>query len=79
MRPFALLCAFLTLTFAACSTAPRTVDKPVRPGTITPPTEEVETEEEGDPDPEDAPVQEVPVLPDTTQRWSGFDWVAPNR
>jgi hypothetical protein len=65
------LSLLFALTIAACSTAPRTVDKPARPGTVTPPTEEVETEEEGEPDPEDAPVQEVPVLPDTTQRWSG--------
>lgn len=63
----------LALALAACSSAPRTVDKPVRPSTITPPVDEVETEEEGDPDPEGAPVQEVPVVPDTTKLVSVLD------
>lgn len=70
-RVFPLFLLLITL-LAACSSAPRTVDPPARPGAVTPPVEEVEPEEEGEPDPEDAPVQETPAPPDSTVNGSGI-------
>ncbi|MDX1530896.1 MAG: M2 family metallopeptidase [Rhodothermales bacterium] len=61
--PCLVLCA---VVLAGC--APRTVNQPPRPGAVTPPVEEVEPAEEGDPDIEDAPVEVAPepAPPDTT-------------
>lgn len=56
-----LLTLLLMVVAAACSSAPRTVGEPARPAQVTPPPPDVEAEEEGEPDEEDAPVQEVPV------------------
>jgi hypothetical protein len=70
MRLSTLLLTFLlSAAVAACSSAPRTVGPPNRPGAVTPPPPDVEAEEEGEPDEDDAPVMEVPVEetpPDTT-------------
>jgi hypothetical protein len=61
MRTLTLAFIFLLVgAVAACSSAPRTVGPPNRPGAVTPPPADVEAEE-GEPDEDDAPVQEVPV------------------
>jgi len=51
---------FLVGAVAACSSAPRTVGPPNRPGAVTPPPADVEAEED-EPDEDDAPVQEIPM------------------
>lgn len=70
MRLYPLLFAFLLAgAVSACSSAPRTVGPPNRPGAVTPPAPDVDAEEEGEPDVDEAPVEEVPVEetpPDTT-------------
>jgi len=61
MRTFTLaLIIVLVGAVAACSSAPRTVGPPNRPGAVTPPPADVEAEED-EPDADDVPVQEVPV------------------
>ncbi len=76
MPTFSLsLVLLLAATVAACSSAPRTVGKPARPGIVTSPTAEVDPSEEGEPDVEDAPVQEIPAPtpPDSTTDLSSLD------
>jgi peptidyl-dipeptidase A len=70
MRVFSLVLVLLLAgAVAACSSAPRTVGPPARPGAVTPPPPDVEAERDDEPDAGDAPVMEVPVEetpPDTT-------------